>query len=106
MAPYYTKETSTHAKQEVLSREATLKVTTTQTRLTWVSLRHPLPIPVQYFSGINAHKYSFFVRTVSHWNALPNRIVTAKFTALFRTGLPSNIVMLFLLLFITYLHFL
>ena len=60
-----------------------------QMRLTRASLRHPYQFR-QYFSSINAHKYSFFVSTVLHWNALPNHIITAKSTALFRSGLSSN----------------
>ena len=80
---------------KILSRQVNidfpsdLEGNSNQTRLTRASLRHPYQFR-QYFSSINAHKYSFFVRTVSHWNALPNHIVAAKSTALLRSGLSSN----------------
>ena len=80
---------------KILSRQvnidfpSNLEGNSNQTRLTRASLRDLYQFR-QHFSSINVHKYSFFVRTVSHWNALPDHIVTAKSTALFCSGLSSN----------------
>ena len=79
---------------KILSRQVNidfpsdLEGNSNQMRLTRASLRHPYQFR-QDFSSVNVHKY----RTLSLLElsrTLPNHIVTAKSTALFRSGLSSN----------------
>ena len=54
--------------------------------LTRGSAQHPFQFQ-RYSSDINAHKYSFFVRTVPVWNALSPVSVRADSVAVFRSSI-------------------
>ena len=58
--------------------------------LTRGSAQHPFQFQ-RYSSTINAHKYSFFVRTVPAWNALSPVSVSADSFAVFHSSICKNV---------------
>ena len=62
--------------------------------LTRGSLQHPFQFQ-RYSSTINAHRYSFFVRTVPAWNALCPVSVRADSVALFHSSICYNLIVFF-----------
>ena len=56
--------------------------------LTWGSAKHPFQFQ-RYSSTTNAHKYSFFVRTVPVWNALSPVSVCADSVAVFHSSVDD-----------------
>ena len=62
--------------------------------LTRGSLQHPFQYQ-RYSSTINAHRYSFFVRTVSAWNALSPVSVRADSVAVFHSRICNSFIVFF-----------
>ena len=54
------------------------------------SAQHPFQFQ-RYSSTINAHKYSFFVRTVPTWNALSPVSVSADSVTVFHSSICNNV---------------
>ena len=59
-------------------------------RLTRGSAQHPFQFQ-RYSSTINAHRYSFFLRTVPAWNALSPVSVRADSVAVFHSSICNNL---------------